>query len=141
MGAVSRNHGLERDWSGKGEKGSEASPLQTAGLVPGIVLLSQPSPRNSTAIAIPALLRSCLCRTSKHSTAYLPTHHSIHPLNASGLRYSKEDPVCRSRKVTHYVPTLESGHSDQSATVCLVFASLQDKKEKQANKQWSVVNG
>ena len=141
MGAVSRNHGLERDWSGKEEKGSEASPLQTAGLVPGIFLLSQPSPRNSIAIAIAAFLRPCLCRTSKHSTAYLPTHPSLHPLNALGLRDSKEDPVCESRKVTYYVPTLESGHSDQSATVCLVFAFLQDKKEKQANKQWSVVSG
>ncbi|KAJ5790666.1 uncharacterized protein N7518_007677 [Penicillium psychrosexuale] len=56
MGAVSRNHGLERDWSGKGEEGSEASPLQTAGLVwkevfPWDILLSQPSSRNSIAIA------------------------------------------------------------------------------------------
>lgn len=144
MGAVSRNHGLERDWPGKGEEGSEASPLQTAGLVRkevfpwGIFVESTFLQKlNCNCNCCIASIRCARVRARRLNC--LSTYRiSIHPPNASGLRDSKEDPV---RMVTYYVPTLESGHSDQSATVCLVFASRQDKKEKQANKQCSVASG
>ncbi|CDM27729.1 unnamed protein product [Penicillium roqueforti FM164] len=135
MGAVSRNHGLERDWSGKGEEGGEASSLQTAGLVRKEVF---PWGIFVESTFLQKLNCNCNCcivaircaRVRARRLNCLSTYRiSIHPPNASGLRDSKEDPV-RSRMVTYYVPTLESGHSDQSATVCLVFASRQDKKRK-----------
>ena len=137
MGAVSRNHGLECDWSGKGEKGSEACPLQTAGLVPGVFLLSQPSPRNSIAIAIAiaALLRPCLCRTSKHSTAYLsiPSTH-----RDSGIQ-KRTRFVGAGRSLTTDLPWKAVIATSLPLFVLSSRLSKPKKKNKQTSKQAVVV--
>lgn len=106
-------------------------------------------PKNSIAIFVIAMhcciaAIPCACVRVRCLNIQLPTyipHPSIHPLNASGLQDSKEDPVRRSRKPTCYVP-LESGHSEAPCH-CLscLRASRQDKTNKQTSSgQWSVAD-
>lgn len=142
--------GVERDWLEKGEEERQS----VAGCWTGVegslsldmdILLSLPFPRKPNCniviamhcciAAIPCAHVRVRCLNIQLPT-YIP-HPSIHPLNASGLQDSKEDPVRRSRKVTYYVP-LESGHSEAP---CHCLSCLRvSRQDKKTNKQ-AVVNG
>lgn len=146
--------GVERDWSEKGEEGRQSVAGCRTGVEGSLsldmdILLSLPSPEKlyyNIVIAmhccIIALLQFPARARVRCLNIQLPTyipHPSIHPLNASGLRDSKEDPVCRSRKVTYYVP-LESDHSEPP---CHCLSCLRaSRQEKKTNKtKQAVVNG
>lgn len=106
-------------------------------------------PKNSIAILwlwciaallqFPARARALVRCLNIQLPTYIP-HPSIYSLNASGLRDSKEDPVCRSRKVTYYVP-LESDHSEPPCHCLSCLRASRQAKKNTNNKQWSMASG